>query len=78
MKKLLEFLLKKITGSSDFTIEETKEDSRTDFNVLANPDIIGIIIGKNGRTIKAIQNILRVKARLEKTSVFIEVSEATK
>jgi predicted RNA-binding protein YlqC (UPF0109 family) len=78
MKELLEYLLKKIVGKKDFAIEETNEDSKVNFNVSADPSIIGLIIGKNGRTIKSIQNILRVRARLEKASVFVNVTEANK
>ncbi len=76
MKKLLTFLLESICEKKDFTIEETEGDGRVDFQIQAAPENIGLIIGKNGRTIKAIQNIMRVRARLEKTSVFIGVSEA--
>jgi predicted RNA-binding protein YlqC (UPF0109 family) len=75
MKELLEFLLKGITGKADFLVEETIENGRVDLKICADPENVGIIIGKNGGTIKAIQNILRVRARLKKTSVFIDVTE---
>lgn len=76
MKKLLEYILKNIVKEDSFEIKETNDNGQTHFDILAKPDSIGLIIGKNGRTIKAIQNILRVKARLDKTSVFINVQEA--
>ena len=37
--------------------------------------IIGLIIGKNGKTIRAIRNLLRVRAAIEKKAVFVSVSE---
>ena len=75
MKELLDFLLKGISGSKDFLIEETSEEGRVGFNIKANDEIIGLIIGKNGKTIRAIRNLLRVRAALEKKAVFVSVSE---
>ena len=75
MKKLLEYVLSGIADSGSFTAEESRENATINFNIIADPSVIGLIIGKNGRTIKAIQNVLRVRARLEKVSVFINVTE---
>jgi len=75
MKDLLEFLLEELTGTKDFSIEEIEEEGRVVLNVKANPDNIGLIIGKGGKTIKAIQNILRIRGSLEKKSVYLSVSE---
>lgn len=77
MKELLQFIVKEITGSKEITIEESSEDNRTRLAILAKPENIGIIIGKGGNTIRAIRNILRVKATLEKRAVYVEVSEKT-
>jgi len=77
MKKLLSYLVKGITGSDDFVIEETGDDDRVTFNVKADKDIVGFIIGKNGKTIRTIRNILRVKAALEKKGVYVTVTEKT-
>ncbi len=77
MNELLEFIVKEITGSKEIDIEESSEDNRTRLTILAKPENIGIIIGKGGNTIRAIRNILRVKATLEKRAVFVEVSEKT-
>lgn len=75
MKKLLEFILKNITGK-ELKITEESEDTKIIFNIHADKDTIGLVIGKNGTTIKAIQEILRVRARVEKTYVFVNVVEA--
>ena len=75
MKELLTYLIKEITGEDDFTIEEIQENNHLSLNVFANPSILGLIIGKNGSTIKAIQTIARVKGRLENKSVFVNVNE---
>lgn len=74
MKELLFFLVKGITGSEDFAIK-AEGDDRLNFVVEAKPDIIGLIIGKGGRTIRAIRNILKVRATLERKSVSVSVQE---
>ncbi len=75
MKDLLHFLITKITGSDNFAIEEVSDGGNVDFTVRATPDIIGLIIGKEGKTIKNIRKIVSVRAVLEKKSVKISVLE---
>jgi len=75
MKKLLSFLLTNITGSEEFEIEITNpEEGKTTLEVMADSDIIGLIIGKEGKTIKNIRKILSIKATKEKTGVNITVN----
>lgn len=75
MKDLLDYILKSITGSDDFTITETSpEENVVNFDVVANSDIVGLIIGKEGKTIKNIRKILSIKATKEKVAVNINVS----
>jgi len=74
MKDLLTYLLSKITGSTDFEIKEIDtEEGKITFEVTANPEIIGLIIGKEGKTIKNIRKILSIRATKEKTGVNISV-----
>ena len=75
MKKLLKFLVGKITGSDDFEIESVEENGRESLFVKANPEIIGMIIGKEGRTIKNIRRIAAIKATLENKLINISVEE---
>jgi predicted RNA-binding protein YlqC (UPF0109 family) len=72
---LLKYIIKGITGSSDFSIDEKETDGRTTYDIKASPDIIGLIIGKGGQTIRHIRNIMRIKAVLDKKSIYITVSE---
>ena len=73
MKDLLTFILKGITGKKDLEIVEETEGERIHFLVKAPEDSVGIIIGKEGRTIKAIRSLLKVKATLEKKGVSVSV-----
>lgn len=74
MKELLHFIISKITGSEDFDIYENKEEGRVTFDVQANPSIIGLIIGKEGKTIKNIRKILSIRATKEQVGVNISVN----
>ncbi|MBU0569189.1 KH domain-containing protein [Patescibacteria group bacterium] len=76
MKELLTYILEKLTGKKDIKIEEKKEGDNVYLEIFSDPENIGLIIGKNGNTIKAIQDVLRVRARLENVMVFVNVSEA--
>ena len=75
MNDLINFIIKGITGVKDIKITEEVENDHTTFNVQAPKEAIGIIIGKGGRTIKAIRNLLKVRATLEKKGVSISIVE---
>lgn len=75
MKKLLEFLVKRMTGLDDVKIKEEVDGDFVNFVVLTKPDTAGLIIGKGGKTIKTMRNILKVRATLEKKGVNISVEE---
>ena len=79
MEKLLEYLVVGITNSKDFSVIKTEDDSDSNnhinFEIKASPEIIGIIIGKEGKTVRAIRNLLRVRATLDKIAVSLSVTE---
>jgi predicted RNA-binding protein YlqC (UPF0109 family) len=75
MKQLLDYLVKGVSGTDDFEIEENEVGGRSEYLIRANPDYVGKIIGKGGKTIKAIRNLLKVRATLEKKAVGLSVTE---
>lgn len=75
MKELLEFLIKNIAGDEFEVKEEVLEENRINYQVTADPSIIGLIIGKMGKTIKTLRKILSIRAVLEEKSVNISVTE---
>lgn len=76
MKKLLEFLLKAIVDHpDDVVVEEKEEEGQLNLNLQANPEDVKIIIGKNGRTIKALREILKIKAIKEKRKVNLNLNQ---
>lgn len=75
MKKLLEFIVSNITGSDKFEVSETQEEGRIVFNITADQEIVGLIIGKEGKTIKNIRKLVSVPAVLQRKAINIGVSE---
>ena len=74
MKELLEYIVKSLIEDG-FEIEEKEEDGKTIFEIKVVQDKIGLLIGKHGRIIKAVQDIVKIRARLENKIVFIKVVE---
>lgn len=75
MEELLSFIIKSITGSDGFEISSEEEGDKVNLNVELDQEYMGLVIGKGGRTIKSIQDILRVKGRLEDKMVFVNIRE---
>ncbi len=75
MTDLIKFIITKITGQTDFRVEETEDEKGSLFLIHAKKDIIGLIIGKEGKTIKNIRRIVSVRGVLENKSVNISVVE---
>ena len=75
MKQLLEFLLKALLGESKFEIIEEDVEGRTIYTIKTETENIGLVIGKGGKMIRALRNILKVRATLEKRGISVEVTE---
>ncbi|KKP48071.1 MAG: hypothetical protein UR39_C0002G0174 [Candidatus Woesebacteria bacterium GW2011_GWA1_33_30] len=75
MKDLLEFIIKNILGKDvKFEILEEDNGSLVTLTVKTKDEDGGMIIGKQGKIIKAIRNILRIKATLEKKKIILLVN----
>lgn len=76
MKKLTKFLLDSIIASSQkVKINQRGEGDLLTLEVLVPQEEIGKVIGKNGRTVKALTSLLRIKAIKEGKRVTLEVQE---
>lgn len=75
MKKLLDFVVRNILGTkSNFEILEEDDGGVVKLTVKTAEDEGGMVIGKGGKVIKAIRNILRIKATLEKKKIILLVN----
>ncbi len=76
MKNLLSYLLTEILGNTNFEIDENIQESGfISLKIIADPENMGLIIGKKGRMIKALRTILKTKATLDKIGFSLEVIE---
>lgn len=75
MKELLTHIATGITGEKEITVEEQEDNGIIQFTLQIPKEKVGIIIGKEGRTINAMKNILKIIALRENKRVGIEIEE---
>lgn len=75
MTDLLNFLLKGILGEEKYEIVENEQEGRIVYDIKTKTENIGLLIGKGGRMIKSLRNILKVRATLEKKAVSLNIVE---
>ena len=64
MKELVELIVKKLVNHpDDVEITETENDTNVEILVKIDPDDMGKVIGKNGRTATAIRTVTRTCAK---------------
>lgn len=79
MKTLLEYIVKSIVRNPEAVrVEEVVENiGLTVLNLEVSPEDIGMVIGKEGKIIKAIRNLVRTKALGQKKRVTVRLVEKT-
>ena len=76
MQELLEFLVKGLTGNANIKVVSEENQDFLNYKIIAPKEFVGLLVGKGGRMIKSIRNILKVRATLEKKAVGVTVEEA--
>ena len=75
MRYFLEMVLGRlVTHPDEIDVEETGDDRGILFRIRVNPEDLGRIIGRNGRTIEAIRSLLNAASR-DHRRVFEEVED---
>ena len=77
MKSLLEYLVLNIVDQPDKVVIEAKEETgHLNLSLKTDPEDMGKIIGRGGKTIKALRILLRVKGILQKKGVNLNLVES--
>lgn len=75
MQDLLSYIITGIIGTSP-EIQESRENGFVVFSVKIPKDQVGIVIGRGGKTINAIKNILKIMAIKEGVRIDVQINEA--
>lgn len=78
MKKALEYILLSIVDNPDkVSIEEREENGIVNFTVKVAKEDMGKVIGKNGKIIRSIRNVLKIPAIKQNKKINIELVESS-
>lgn len=77
MKELIEFIARSLVEKPDQVVltEETADDGSTLIKLAAAQEDMGRIIGKQGRTAKAMRTLLNAKATRENKRATLQILE---
>lgn len=76
MKDVLEYIVKAIVDSPDgITIDEEDVDGVVTYTIHAAKEDMGKLIGKQGKVIRAIRNVMKVPAMKAQKKVQIQLGE---
>ena len=74
MKELLKYLVTSIfEHPKSVMVEENEENGQINLNFQVHPDDVKIVIGKQGQTIKALRELVKIKAIKERKKVNVNL-----
>jgi hypothetical protein len=72
MKNILSYLVKQMVDHpEDINITETTQNERTILTLKVNPEDMGKIIGKQGRIIRSLRDLVKLVAA--KKNIFVDI-----
>lgn len=76
MKKALEYIIASIVElPKEVAITESEEDGIINFTIKVASSDMGRVIGKNGKVIRAIRNVVKIPAIKQNKKINISLSE---
>ena len=76
MKETLQFIVSSIVDNPDaVVIEEQSEEGFTNFIITVAKEDMGKVIGKEGKVIRGIRNIMKIKAMKYDTRIKISLAD---
>ncbi len=73
MQELVSYIVESLTGNSDFSVEIIEEERL--IVITLSPDDIGRVIGRGGKTAKAIRLIVKAAAAKRNKRYDVEIRE---
>lgn len=78
MKKALEYIVSSIVETPEkVTVEEQEQDGIINFTIKVESSDMGKIIGKNGRIIRAIRNVMKIPAIKQNKKINVTLAESS-
>lgn len=74
MQDLLEYIVKKLTGE-EATVSATSENNLNVYTIRAPKAVMGLLIGKGGKTIHAIRALARARAIKDQENINLVLEE---
>lgn len=79
MKEFIEYLLKEISNKpEDAVVEEFEENGTYVYQIHVAEEDMGVVIGKEGKNIKALRNLAKAKAIKDNIRIQIVLEESPK
>lgn len=76
MKKALEYIVTQIVDEpKDVEVTEQEDNGMVNFTIKVASSDMGKIIGKNGKVIRAIRNVIKISAIKQNKKINIELTE---
>lgn len=76
MKNLLQFIISSIVEKEEkVEIKEDEQSGIVNLTISVDKDDMGKVIGKNGRVIKAIRNVIKIPAIKSGKKIYVNLSE---
>ena len=78
MKKALEYIVSQIVSEPEkVKIDEQEDQGMINFTIIVDPIDMGKIIGKNGKVIRAVRNVVKISAIKQNKKINIALTESS-
>lgn len=78
MKKALEYIVSLVVEKPEkVKIEEQEQDNITNFTIHVAEEDMGRIIGKNGKVIRSIRNVIKIPAIKQNKKINVIIAESS-